>query len=62
MGDNLQQRHGQDRSRINLYESWERLYWGRELGLTDDELEAAVEAVGDRVARVREYLREQRSQ
>lgn len=56
MSDNLQQRGPQDRSRINVNEPWELRYWTKELGLSEDELRAAVEAAGPSVQAVRQHL------
>jgi hypothetical protein len=56
MSDNLQNRGQQDRSRINLHEKWEVQYWTKELGVTQEELERAVESAGNSVSAVREQL------
>jgi hypothetical protein len=56
MSDNLEQRHGQDRERINLNEKWEVAYWTKELGLSQEELERVVREAGDRVTAVRKHL------
>jgi hypothetical protein len=56
MSDNLNNRGPQDRSRINLSEEWEVAYWTRELGLTREELEQAVQNAGNSVAAVRQHL------
>jgi hypothetical protein len=56
MSDDLNNRHGQDRKRINLNEKWEVDYWTRELGLTKQELERAVKAAGDHVDSIRQHL------
>jgi hypothetical protein len=56
MSDDLNNRHGQDRKRINLNEKWEVDYWTRELGLTKEELERAVKTAGDRVDSIRQHL------
>jgi hypothetical protein len=56
MSDDLNNRHGQDRTRINLNEKWEVDYWTRELGISKEELERAVKMAGDRVASVRQHL------
>lgn len=56
MSDNLQKAGQQDRSRINLGERWEVDYWTRELGVSKDELEQAVKAVGPIVTKVRAHL------
>lgn len=56
MSDDLQNRGPQDRSRINVNEEWEVAYWTKELGLSKEELEAAVKAAGPSVSAVRQHL------
>lgn len=57
MTDNLGNRGPQDRSRINLQEPWEVAYWAKEFGVSKEELERAVKAVGTTsVAAVRQQL------
>ena len=56
MSDNLQNRGGQDRSRINMHEKWEVQYWTKELGVTEEELEQAVKTAGSSAQAVREHL------
>lgn len=56
MADNLQKAGPQDRSRINVNERWEVDYWTRELGVSQQELEQAVKAVGPAVSAVRQHL------
>lgn len=57
MSDNLNDRGPQDRSRINLSESWEVAYWTKEFGVSKEELERAVKAAGtSSVAAVRQQL------
>ncbi|CAB3841028.1 DUF3606 domain-containing protein [Achromobacter mucicolens] len=56
MSDDLNQRGAQDRSRINVNESHELRYWTKELGVTEDQLRAAVQAVGVSAAAVRKHL------
>ncbi|TWI61574.1 uncharacterized protein DUF3606 [Pseudoduganella lurida] len=56
MSDNLANRGPQDRSRINVHESWELRYWTKELGLTEDQLRDAVKAAGPAVSAVRKHL------
>jgi len=46
-----------DRDRINFNEDYELQYWTKALGVSADELRAAVEAVGPTAAAVREHLR-----
>ena len=53
MSDDLKNRGGSDRSRINLNQDYERRDWAKNLGVTEDELREAVEKVGDRGETVR---------
>ncbi|MDM0076990.1 DUF3606 domain-containing protein [Variovorax sp. J2P1-59] len=48
---------GQDRKRISLKEPHEVRSWTESLGVTEQQLKAAVAAVGDSAEKVREYLR-----
>jgi len=57
MSDDLNQRHGQDRKRINMNEDWEVAYWTKELGVNRDELERAVREAGNSVDDVRQHLK-----
>lgn len=56
MSDDKQQT-GQDRKLISLKEDYERRDWALSLGCTEDELRAAVAAVGNSAEKVREHLR-----
>ena len=56
MSDNLEDRGAQDRSRINVHEEWEVRHWTEALGVSKEELERAVKAVGPSVNAVREHL------
>jgi hypothetical protein len=56
MADDPQQRHQQDRTRINVEQDYEVRYWTREFGITEDELKQAVRAAGTQVETVRRYL------
>jgi hypothetical protein len=56
MADSTRQRHGQDRTRIDVEEDYELRYWTEELGVTEDELKQAVRAAGSQVDTVRRYL------
>jgi hypothetical protein len=56
MVDNLQNRGPADRSRINVHESWEVRWWTQELGISEAQLRAAVDAVGVSAANVRCHL------
>lgn len=62
MSDDLSNRGPQDRSRINVNEAHELRYWTRELGVSEEQLRAAVKAVGVSAAAVRAALRTQSGQ
>jgi hypothetical protein len=57
MADDLNNRGPQDRSRISLSEPWEVQYWTKELGVSREELERAVQAAGNSTAAVRQQLK-----
>ncbi|WP_191575919.1 DUF3606 domain-containing protein [Achromobacter insolitus] len=59
MSDDLNQRGPQDRSRINVNESHELRYWTKELGVTEEQLRAAVKVAGVSASAVREHLTNQ---
>ena len=56
MPDDLSNRTGGDRARISLGEEHEVRYWTEKLGVSREELERAVKAVGNSPDRVREHL------
>ncbi|VIO74576.1 hypothetical protein CI1B_53500 [Bradyrhizobium ivorense] len=56
MPDNLTKRVQPDRSKINMQEDYEVKYWTHELGVTRDELQRAVDKVGNAAAAVRKEL------
>lgn len=56
MADNLKDRGPQDRSRINVNESWELQYWTKELGVTEEQLRSAVKTAGTSADAVRKHL------
>jgi hypothetical protein len=56
MSDDLKNRGPQDRARVNTSESWELKHWTKEFGVTEDQLKAAVKAVGPMVTDVRKHL------
>jgi hypothetical protein len=58
MADNLQERGPADRSRINLSESWELKYWTKALGVSEEQLRAAVKAAGSSADAVRAHLKQ----
>lgn len=49
-------KQGADRKRISLDEDYEVQYWTKELGVSREELERAVAAVGNMTDKVREHL------
>lgn len=54
--DSLKKKGTQDRSKINMHEEFELKYWTRALGVTRDELQKAVDKVGNGAAAVRKEL------
>ena len=56
MSDNLQNAGSQDRSRINVNETWEVKHWTEALGVSKEQLEEAVKAVGPSVSAVKAHL------
>ena len=56
MSDNLTKRDQRDRSMINMHEDFEVKYWTEELGVSRDQLQKAVDKVGNSAAAVRKEL------
>ena len=56
MSDNLKQRGPQDRTRINVHESWELAYWAEKFNVSHERLKKAVETVGVSAEKVEKYL------
>ncbi|MBD8825293.1 DUF3606 domain-containing protein [Pseudomonas sp. CFBP 13602] len=56
MADDLKNRGPQDRARVNTTEQWELSYWTKQFGVTEQQLEDAVRAVGPMVADVQKHL------
>jgi hypothetical protein len=56
MPDDLTNKGGQDRSRINMKEDYEVKYWTHHLGVSREDLEKAIEKVGNSAAAVRKEL------
>jgi hypothetical protein len=54
--DDLKNRGAADRTRINTHETHEVTYWTKELGVSREELERAVKAVGVMASDVRKHL------
>ncbi|HEX7888622.1 MAG TPA: DUF3606 domain-containing protein [Ramlibacter sp.] len=58
MSDDKSHSGGQDRDRINVNQDYELRDWAKSLGTTPERLKEAVQAVGDRADKVREYLKD----
>ena len=56
MSDDTSKRGGQDRERINIHQDYELRDWAKSLNTTPERIKEAVQAVGDRAEKVREYL------
>jgi hypothetical protein len=54
--DNLQNRGQPDRSKINMHEAHEVQYWTKHLNVSKEELQRAVDKVGNSAAAVRKQL------
>ena len=57
MSDSTNQRGEPDRSLINVNQDHELRYWTQALDVSEEDLRAAVRAVGTDADKVREYLR-----
>ncbi len=54
--DDLKKKGVADRSKINMDEDYEVKFWAKELGVSKDELQRAVDKVGNSAATVRKEL------
>ncbi len=54
--DSLTRKEQRDRSKIHMHEAWEVKCWIKELGVSREELQRAVDKVGNSVAAVRKEL------
>jgi hypothetical protein len=57
MSDDKNSTGSPDRDRISLSEEYEIRDWTKSLGVTEDELREAVDAVGNSADKVRQYLK-----
>jgi hypothetical protein len=55
--DDKRNRGEPDRSKINLQEPYELEYWKKTLGVSEEELRKAVQAVGSSADKVRQHLK-----
>ena len=60
MSDDTSKRGAADRSRISLEQDYEIRDWSKTLGVTKEELMAAVKAVGNSADKVREHLKKKK--
>lgn len=58
MSDDKTKVGGQDRQCINVHEDYEVRDWAKSMNTTPERIKEAVQAVGDRADKVRDYLRE----
>lgn len=58
MADDTNIRGPRDRSRINSDQEHEVRYWTKELGVSEEQLQQAVQRVGVSADKVREHLRQ----
>ena len=56
MSDNRTKRAQPDRSKINMHEEYEVKYWTHALGVSHEQLQKAVDKVGNSAAAVRKEL------
>ncbi|MBX3219339.1 MAG: DUF3606 domain-containing protein [Labilithrix sp.] len=56
MADDLTIREPQDKTLINMNQTWEVNWWTKKFGCTKAQLQAAVDAVGNSAKKVQEYL------
>ncbi len=54
--DNLTKKEQSDRSKIKMHEDFEVKYWTKELGVSKEQLQNAVDKVGNSAAAVRKEL------
>lgn len=59
MADDMNNRGAQDRARISLSEEHEVRYWTQALGVSKEQLAAAVQAVGNSADKVKAHLGKQ---
>ena len=56
MADDPSKRAPEDASRISLSQDWEVRYWTQALGVSEQQLRAAIAATGNGADAVRKYL------
>ena len=58
MADDLTNRGGRDRNRIDIGQDYELRDWSEKFGVSKEELKEAVQAVGTEASKVEQHLRE----
>lgn len=58
MADNLEDRGGRDRARIDVNQDHELRDWSKKFGVTPEQLKQAVAAVGNEAAKVEAHLKQ----
>ena len=61
MSDDSTKSQGQDRQRVYVNDEYELRDWAKSLNTTPERVKEAVQAVGDRADKVREYLGQRES-
>jgi hypothetical protein len=56
MADNPQERGPQDRARVNIEQDYERRWWSKKWGVSEDRLIKAVDDVGNSASAVAKHL------
>ena len=56
MADDKGNAGGQDRQRIDVHQDYELRDWAKSMNTTPERIKEAVQAVGDRADKVREYV------
>lgn len=57
MSDDLKNRGGQDRKRIDASQDYELRDWSKKFGVKPEQLKEAIKAVGNEADRVEEFLK-----
>ena len=57
MSDDLKNRGGQDRKRIDANQDYELRDWSKKFGVSPERLKEAIQAVGDRADKVEKFLK-----
>ena len=57
MSDDLKNRGGRDRTRIDVNQDYELRDWSKKFGVTKEQLKDAVQAVGTEADKVEKHLR-----